>query len=118
MRENEDYLIDYSFAKKMDLRHLEHVTLPRMGALEKVFDVLAPDHIKDSNGVASSSSDGTSDSIESNRRLTKVVDVTIAYPDGGRPLDLLAIATAYRRPCTTHVHYRVFDINEVRVVAH
>ena len=44
--------------------------------------------------------------------LEKIVDVTIAYPQG-KPLDLLQIITGWRMPCITHVHYRVFDISEV-----
>ena len=45
-------------------------------------------------------------------RLQKLVDVTIAYPQGN-PLDLIQIASAWRRPCITHVHYRIFDVNDV-----
>ena len=47
------------------------------------------------------------DSSSKKRRggLSKVVDVTIAYPDG-KPLNLVSIATGWDPPCTTHVHYR------------
>jgi hypothetical protein len=44
--------------------------------------------------------------------LNKIVDVTIAYPEG-KPLDLGIICTGWRKPCVTHVHYRVFDSKEV-----
>ena len=44
--------------------------------------------------------------------MSKVVDVTIAYPDK-QPLNLWNIVSATRPPCVTHVHYRIFDINEV-----
>jgi hypothetical protein len=44
--------------------------------------------------------------------LDKIVDVTIAYP-GGNPLGLLDILSAWREPCTTHVHYKIYDINQV-----
>ena len=44
--------------------------------------------------------------------LDKIVDVTIAYPDG-KPLGLFDILSAWREPCTTHVHYKIYDINEV-----
>jgi hypothetical protein len=44
--------------------------------------------------------------------MGKVVDVTIAYPNG-QPLDLWNIVSGSRPPCVTHVHYRVFDIKEV-----
>ena len=39
------------------------------------------------------------------RGLSKVVDVTIAYPEG-RPINLVSIATGWDPPCATHVHYR------------
>jgi hypothetical protein len=45
--------------------------------------------------------------------MSKVVDVTIAYPNG-QPLNLWNIISASRPPCVTHVHYRIFDIKEVR----
>jgi len=45
--------------------------------------------------------------------LSKIVDVTIAYPERDNPLDLLDIIAAVKPPCTTHVHYRVFDIKDV-----
>lgn len=44
--------------------------------------------------------------------LDKIVDVTIAYPDG-YPLGLFDILSAWREPCTTHVHYKIYDINEL-----
>lgn len=46
------------------------------------------------------------------RTLNKIVDVTIAYP-GGKPLGLFDILSAWREPCTTHVHYKIFDINQL-----
>ena len=61
---------------------------------------------KASNGSARAN--GSAVNSESNRRkrgLSKVVDVTIAYPDG-RPLNLVSIATGWDPPCATHVHYR------------
>ena len=36
----------------------------------------------------------------------QVVDVTIAYPEEGKPLDLVSIFTGWTPPTTTHVHYR------------
>ena len=46
--------------------------------------------------------------------MSKVVDVTIAYPNC-KPLNLWNIISASRPPCVTHVHYRVFDIKEVHL---
>ena len=63
---------------------------------------------KASNGSAGANGSAVK-SEGSNRRnskgLSKVVDVTIAYPDG-RPLNLVSIATGWDPPCATHVHYR------------
>jgi hypothetical protein len=43
-----------------------------------------------------------------------VLDITIAYPDG-KPLDLGAIVTGYRKPCKTFLFYRLFPCREVRI---
>ncbi len=120
------------FAKKQDLRHLDNVTLPRTGALEIILDELAPSFKERRRREKEEANKSTANGATGNevkpkeeedtgnhqddrqaKEITKIIDVTIAYPEG-RPLDLLAIATGYRRPCTTHVHYRVFDINDVR----
>jgi len=87
--------VSQSFAKKMDLPQLEYCTIPRTGALDVIMEELGPN---------------ATSPIES--RITKVVDVTIAYPEG-KPLDLQSIITGWRNPCTTYVHYRVFDTSEV-----
>jgi len=79
--------VSQAFAKKKDLPVLEHCTVPRTGALDVILDTDACD-------------------------IDKVVDMTIAYPEG-RPLDLQSILTGWREPCTTHVHYRVFDCKEL-----
>lgn len=42
-----------------------------------------------------------------------VLDITIAYPEG-KPLDLGAIVTGYRKPCKTFLFYRLFPCREVR----
>lgn len=101
--------VSQAFARKNDLPHLDHCTLPRTGALEVVLDVLGPKRGQKPplNGVERAPRDEGRSGC-----LTKLVDVTIAYPDG-KPLDLLNIAFGNRPPCTTHVHYRVFDVNDV-----
>lgn len=76
-----------------------------MGALEVVFDAIGPARSDDDNGKILKNSKDT-------KRLTKIVDVTIAYPEG-KPLDLMTLAAGFRPPCTTHVHYRIFDIKDV-----
>jgi len=87
--------VSHEFAKKNDLPLLEHVTLPRTGALEVVMAVLGPDS-----------------QLDPANRLEKIVDMTLAYP-GGQPLDLQSIVTGWREPCVTHVHYRQWSTSEV-----
>lgn len=83
--------ISHSFAKKKDLPILNNVTLPRTGALDMIMSVLGP------------GGDGS---------ITRLVDVTVAYPEG-RPLCMPSIAGGWRQPCTTHVHYRSWPVDQL-----
>uniref|UniRef100_A0A0K2UUM2 Phospholipid/glycerol acyltransferase domain-containing protein n=1 Tax=Lepeophtheirus salmonis TaxID=72036 RepID=A0A0K2UUM2_LEPSM len=85
--------VSHQFAKKNDLPLLEYCTLPRTGALEVILDVL-----------------NCNSSYKS--YINKIVDITIAYPEG-KPLDLPTIIIGNRPPCTTYFHYRVFDIESL-----
>jgi len=87
--------ISHEFAKKNDLPLLEHVTLPRTGALDVVMKVLGPDS-----------------ELEDGNKIERIVDMTIAYP-GGKPLDIQSIIFGWRNPCNTHVHYRSWDVKEL-----
>ena len=98
----------FRFAKKNDLPMLEYCTLPRTGALEVILDVLGPRATK----VHGSSHNGGYSITHHTSAITKICDVTIAYPEG-KPLDLFQIIAAFRPPCTTHVHYRIFDVKDV-----
>ena len=84
--------VSHEFAKKKDLPLLEHVTLPRTGALDVVMKVLGPDSEQ-----------------EEGDKIERIVDMTIAYPEG-KPLDLQSIVLGWRPPCNTHVHYRSWDV--------
>lgn len=89
---------------------LEYCTLPRTGALEVIFDVLGPTKVAkkvDNNGFHLNNGCGEP------KGITKICDVTIAYPDGGNPLDLFQIVFGSRASCITHVHYRIFDVKDV-----
>ena len=46
--------------------------------------------------------------------LRKIVDVTIAYPNGN-PINFLDIMLGRRKGCNIHVHYRVFDVSQVPI---
>ena len=110
------------FAQKNNLPHLDFCTVPRTGALVIALEILGPnsDHAKLTSTNGNTTINGGLDGITSSvapppppsSQFTKLVDVTIAYPKGD-PLDLIAIFTGYRRPCSTHVHYRIYDIKEV-----
>ncbi len=107
----------FSFAKKNDLPNLDYCTLPRTGALEAILEVLGPEAVASNGATASAASNSNSinnGQLTRSGHLTKIVDVTIAYPNG-EPLDIFQIAAASRPPCTTHVHYRTFDIKDVRM---
>ena len=71
---------------------LEHVTLPRTGALDVVMKILGP-----------------SSDCQDHDKIERIVDMTIAYPNG-KPLDLQSIVVGWREPCDTHVHYRSWNI--------
>jgi len=87
--------ISHEFAKKKDLPLLEHVTLPRTGALDVVMKILGP-----------------SSECQEHEKIERIVDMTIAYPNG-RPLDLQSIVVGWREPCDTHVHYRSWNIKDL-----
>ena len=62
------------------------------GALDVVMKVLGPDS-----------------QLEEGKKMERIVDMTIAYPEG-KPLDLQSIVLGWRKPCNTHVHYRSWDV--------
>lgn len=104
--------VSQRFAKKNDLPMLEYCTLPRTGALEVILDTIGPVN-KVNNGCSANSGNGNSgNNFQDDSKITKICDVTIAYPEG-KPLDLFHIGFASRPPCVTHVHYRVFDVKDL-----
>ena len=92
---------------------LEYCTLPRTGALEVIFDVLGPSTVGTANNVVNNGFVNHQDKGCEAKGISKICDVTIAYPDGGKPLDLFQIVFGSRDACTTHVHYRIFDVKDV-----
>lgn len=88
--------ISQRYAEQHGLPHLEHVTLPRIGAMKAVIDVLQ----KDNNDK------------DKQHCLDYVLDITIAYPDGV-PLGLLDIVSGLKDPCQTYMHYRVYKVTDV-----
>ena len=46
------------------------------------------------------------------KKLSKIVDVTIVYPEG-KAIEFLDIMLGRRKDLTIYVHYRIFDVDEV-----
>ncbi|KAK7862580.1 hypothetical protein R5R35_004192 [Gryllus longicercus] len=97
------------FALKNNLPVLQHVSLPRVGAMHTIVDVVGPSGANNNKAALVPPFDGhelcSSD-------LNWVLDITIAYPEG-KPLDLGAIVTGYRPPCKTFLFYRLYPCKEV-----
>ena len=104
--------ISHKFAQKNGLPLLEYCTLPRTGALEVIMEILRPPGAQNQEQVKIRLSQKEQSGIKYSPTLNKVVDVTIAYPDG-KPLGIIDTLSAWRPPCTTHVHYKIFDIEQV-----
>lgn len=95
------------YAKKNNLPILENVTLPRVGAMQTIFDTLGPTQKKDIDQQENSSLLNRSDMTVAKPEISWVLDITIAYPQG-KPLDLPTIITGSRPPCETVLFYRLF----------
>ncbi|XP_058805821.1 acyl-CoA:lysophosphatidylglycerol acyltransferase 1-like [Phymastichus coffea] len=97
-----------NYAKKNNLPLLENVTLPRVGALQTIIDIVGP--IQNNN--SSTGSNSTSILSVTKSEIRWVLDITIAYPQG-KPIDLLTIITGTRPPCNTVLFYRIFPTSSV-----
>uniref|UniRef100_A0A131XAR7 Putative lysophosphatidylglycerol acyltransferase 1-like protein n=1 Tax=Hyalomma excavatum TaxID=257692 RepID=A0A131XAR7_9ACAR len=80
---------------------LEHVTLPRVGAMKTVLETLTSENLAKTH--------------KGEEPIKWVVDITIGYPDMGKPLDLFVISGGFRKQCVVHMHYRRFPIAEVPI---
>ncbi|KAL1484454.1 hypothetical protein MTO96_032574 [Rhipicephalus appendiculatus] len=80
---------------------LEHVTLPRVGAMKTVLETLSSENLEKTH--------------KGEEAIKWVVDITIGYPDMGKPLDLFVISGGFRKQCVVHMHYRRFPISEVPI---
>lgn len=101
------------FALKNNLPVLHHVSLPRVGALQTIVDTVGPD--KNSNPGGNNNTDPAHNLDGMGiypTHVNWVLDITIAYPEG-KPLDLGAIVTGYRKPCKTFLFYRLFPCRDV-----
>ncbi|XP_048106636.1 acyl-CoA:lysophosphatidylglycerol acyltransferase 1 isoform X2 [Alosa alosa] len=100
-----------AFAKKNELPHLTHVTLPRLGATQVILKTLGPQQENGTLGAGDASAT-TGPTGSKSRGLQWVVDVTIGYPKA-RPMDIQTWIFGYRQPTVTHVHYRIYPIKDV-----
>ena len=50
--------------------------------------------------------------ICNSKKLNKIVDVTIGYPDG-KAINFCDIMFGRRKCCTINVHYRIFDLHDI-----
>ena len=50
--------------------------------------------------------------VDHPKHPTKIVDVTIGYPDG-KPIGFYAIMLGLRKGCAINVHYRIFDVYNI-----
>ncbi|XP_048106634.1 acyl-CoA:lysophosphatidylglycerol acyltransferase 1 isoform X1 [Alosa alosa] len=101
-----------AFAKKNELPHLTHVTLPRLGATQVILKTLGPQQENGTLGAGDASATTGPTVGSKSRGLQWVVDVTIGYPKA-RPMDIQTWIFGYRQPTVTHVHYRIYPIKDV-----
>ncbi|KAM9315657.1 acyl-CoA:lysophosphatidylglycerol acyltransferase 1 [Gastrophryne carolinensis] len=95
------------YAKKNNLPHLTHVTLPRLGATQVILKTLL---VQQENGTVVGGDALVSD--QKPKGLQWVIDATIAYPSA-HPMDIQTWILGYRPPTVTHVYYRIYPIKEV-----
>ncbi|KAJ6621436.1 Acyl-CoA:lysophosphatidylglycerol acyltransferase 1, partial [Pseudolycoriella hygida] len=99
--------VSQQYAQRNNLPHMNHVSLPRVGALKAILSALPPRDSSlsaqqgNNNSCKQSTNNGTvqqntnEESVsppttESSHHLDYILDVTIAYPEG-KPLDILDI---------------------------
>lgn len=112
--------VSQRFARKNNLPHLEHVSLPRAGALHTIVNTLHPSTCTTLNGYFSNDGNANhfpkkldlqtdSDKV---RPIKWAIDITIGYPNV-QPIGLPSTITMLTDPCKIFVHYRKFPIEEV-----
>lgn len=97
------------YAKKNNLPILENVTLPRVGAMQTIFDTLGPSL---ENNSSEQQLNNRPSMMVAKPEINWVLDITIAYPQG-KPIDLPTIITGSRPPCETVLFYRLFPSSVV-----
>ncbi|XP_057656458.1 acyl-CoA:lysophosphatidylglycerol acyltransferase 1-like [Diorhabda carinulata] len=98
--------ISQRYAEKMNLPKFEHVTLPRVGAMQVIMDTLSQKSVINNN-----SNSENSDKTEI-PKIEWVLDITIAYPNGW-PVDLSHIVFGHREACETIMFYRLYPCKDL-----
>ncbi|KAK9693262.1 Acyltransferase C-terminus [Popillia japonica] len=98
--------VSQRYAQKNNLPVLQHVSLPRVGALKAIMATVGP------NTLANNNSTHIKDNPKNSEKIRWVLDITIAYPNG-QPLDLGTIIFGNRPPCKTTLFYRVYHCRDI-----
>ncbi|XP_037038435.1 acyl-CoA:lysophosphatidylglycerol acyltransferase 1-like isoform X2 [Bradysia coprophila] len=122
--------VSQQYALKNNLPLMNHVSLPRVGALKAIFSVLPPHETQttsqqgNNNSCKQSTNNGTvtqdngedpaatPTATETRHYLDYILDITIAYPNG-KPLDILNIIHGIRLPCPTYFLYRLYHTSQL-----
>lgn len=95
------------YARKNNLPMLEHVSLPRVGALHTIINTLHPTKLKTDGQL-----NGVSHSTKKIKPIKWVIDATIGYPYGC-PVDLLSMILLTAKPCKVFIYYRRYPVEEI-----
>ncbi|XP_070578240.1 acyl-CoA:lysophosphatidylglycerol acyltransferase 1-like [Ptychodera flava] len=97
------------YARLNNLPMLEHITLPRIGAVKTILSTL-----RDPTTVKGAQNGPTCTRV-SRKTLKWVVDITIGFPGypDVRPMNLQTWVGGWREPTSTTVHYRYYPIKDV-----
>uniref|UniRef100_A0A8D9B0Y4 Acyl-CoA:lysophosphatidylglycerol acyltransferase 1 n=1 Tax=Cacopsylla melanoneura TaxID=428564 RepID=A0A8D9B0Y4_9HEMI len=113
--------VSQRYAAKNNLPQLQHVSLPRLGAVGAIFEELHPDEEEICTDKLGNTAIFPPDRfgrrgdcvlLPDNDTLGYVLDITIGYPQGN-PIDLPTIIMGQRDPCTTTLFYRLYPISHV-----
>jgi len=113
------------YGRENGFPYLEHVTLPRMGAVKAILEEVGPRE-EDEEGIVKTRSGSKLQLIkdtvgairekkyvkETRPPIKYVLDVTIAYPNG-QPLSLATLCFGTREKCDIAVNYKMYNADEV-----
>ena len=115
------------YGRKNGFPHLEHITLPRMGAVQAILEEVGPreddsEMIKTRSGSKIEIIKDTIGAIREKKYVKEtkppikyILDMTIAYPNG-QPLSIWTLCMGTREKCDIAVHYKIFKVDDVGVL--